>query len=143
MTASETVHAALDTNVLASALLKPQSVPGKIIAAVQTGRLRPAVSGGILAEYSEVLFRRKFNKPHEATKLLLLMLRLGEYYRLPHIQDMPPMPDSDDVVFYATALAARKVGKNAYLVTGNLKHFPPEDFVVSPRAMLEILGGLP
>ena len=29
---------------------------------------------------------------------------------------------------------------DAYLVTGNLKHFPVRPFIVSPREMLEIMG---
>ena len=50
------------------------------------------------------------------------------------------MPDADDAVFYATALASRAAGNATYLVTGNLRHFPQEDFIVSPRAMLDIIG---
>ncbi len=30
--------------------------------------------------------------------------------------------------------------EEAYLVTGNLKHFPSKTFVVTPREMLDILG---
>ena len=29
---------------------------------------------------------------------------------------------------------------DAYLVTGNLKHFPEKPFVVTPRQMLEIIA---
>lgn len=30
--------------------------------------------------------------------------------------------------------------EDAYLVTGNLKHFPTKPFVVTPREMLDILN---
>ena len=30
---------------------------------------------------------------------------------------------------------------NSYLVTGNIKHYPEVDYVVTPRMMMEILGG--
>ena len=29
--------------------------------------------------------------------------------------------------------------QNAYLVTGNIKHFPDEPFIVTPRKMLDII----
>lgn len=47
------------------------------------------------------------------------------------------LPDPKDIVFYNVALAGRD--KNALLVTGNIKHFPVCDFVVTPRRFLEIV----
>ena len=44
-------------------------------------------------------------------------------------------PDPKDVVFYEVALSK----ENAYLVTGNTKHFPKTPIVVTPAEMLEIL----
>ena len=44
-------------------------------------------------------------------------------------------PDPKDVVFYEVALSK----EDAYLVTGNKKHFPKTPIVVTPSAMLEIL----
>lgn len=46
-------------------------------------------------------------------------------------------PDSKDVVFYEVALSK----KDAFLVTGNKKHFPISPIVVSPAEMMEILAG--
>ena len=45
-------------------------------------------------------------------------------------------PDQKDVVFYEVALSK----EDAYLVTGNIKHFPKKPFVVTPAEMVEILG---
>lgn len=45
------------------------------------------------------------------------------------------MPDESDRVFYEIALSK----EDAYLVTGNLKHFPETPIVVTPAEMLEIL----
>lgn len=45
------------------------------------------------------------------------------------------MPDPDDVVFYEVAMSR----ENAYLVTGNLKHFPKNGHVVSPADMMQII----
>lgn len=48
------------------------------------------------------------------------------------------LPDMKDLVFYEVTMEKRKTDE-AYLVTGNLKHFPKEPFIVSPREMLEII----
>lgn len=45
-------------------------------------------------------------------------------------------PDQKDIVFYEIAISK----ENAYLVTGNIKHFPVRSFIVSPAEMVEILG---
>ena len=44
-------------------------------------------------------------------------------------------PDPKDVVFYEVAISK----DDAYLVTGNIKHFPKKPIVVTPSEMLEIL----
>ena len=46
-------------------------------------------------------------------------------------------PDPKDIVFYEVALSK----DDAYLVTGNIKHFPKTPIVVTPVEMLEILKG--
>ena len=45
-------------------------------------------------------------------------------------------PDASDAMFYEVALSK----ENAYLVTGNLKHFPNTPIVVTPAELAEILG---
>ena len=44
-------------------------------------------------------------------------------------------PDPKDVVFYEVTLSK----EDAYLVTGNIKHFPKKPFVVTPAEMLAII----
>ena len=44
-------------------------------------------------------------------------------------------PDPKDVVFYEVALSK----EDAYLVTGNIKHFPKTPIVVTPAELLEIM----
>ena len=44
-------------------------------------------------------------------------------------------PDPKDVVFYEVALSK----EDAYLVTGNTKHFPKTPIVVTPSEMMKIL----
>ena len=52
----------------------------------------------------------------------------------PEISDIP-LPDESDRIFYDTAKAV-----NAYLVTGNLKHYPEESQIVTPARFVEIFG---
>ena len=48
------------------------------------------------------------------------------------------LPDPKDRVFYEIVMEGRK-SENAYLVTGNRKHFPNRPFVVTPRQMIDII----
>ena len=48
------------------------------------------------------------------------------------------LPDPKDIVFYEVTMSARKEA-DAYLVTGNLRHFPTRHFIVTPREMLDLL----
>ena len=48
------------------------------------------------------------------------------------------IPDMKDVPFYEVVLEKRS--DNTYLVTGNIRHFPKEPFVVTPREFLDILN---
>ena len=45
--------------------------------------------------------------------------------------------DMDDLIFYEVALEKRDI--NSYLVTGNQKHYPIKDFIVTPSEMLKII----
>ena len=45
--------------------------------------------------------------------------------------------DIDDLVFYEVVMEKRD--DNSYLVTGNKKHYPVRDFIVTPAEMMDIL----
>ena len=51
------------------------------------------------------------------------------------VQNSEFFPDPKDVVFYEVALSKEE----AYLVTGNKKHFPQKPIVVTPAEMMDIL----
>lgn len=55
--------AVIDTNVIVSALLKWDSVPGKVLQAVFEGNVIPVYNEDILNEYRLVLNREKFHFP--------------------------------------------------------------------------------
>ena len=47
--------------------------------------------------------------------------------------------DPDDIVFYEIVMTAR-TAVDAYLITGNKKHYPIKSYVVTAREMLDIIG---
>ena len=130
-------YAVLDTNVLVSALLKNGSVPWQVAEKALHGDIIPVLNDEILAEYEDVLKRPKFKFEKRAVTVLLTELKKRAVFaEAGLIEDV--IPDPKDVVFYAVLMEKRKE-EEAYLVTGNLKHFPMRTYVVTPREMLDIL----
>ena len=130
-------YAVLETNVLVSAMLKAGSVPGQVAAEALKGDIIPVLNDDIIAEYKDVLNRPKFRFDKRAVKVFLDDLKKRAVYSdYGLIED--EIPDPKDVVFYAVLMEKRKED-DAYLVTGNLKHFPMRTYVVTPREMLDII----
>ena len=130
--------AVIDTNVLVSAMLKLKSLPGKIANEVLLGDLIPLLSDAIVDEYREVLARPKFKFDQRAVSVLLDgIVDRGIFINAIPVEEI--IPDPKDVVFYEVVMEGRKEYDEAYLVTGNIKHFPIKSYVVTPREMLEIM----
>lgn len=130
-------YAVIDTNVLVSALLNWLSTPGQIVKEITDGTIIPLYSKEILAEYDEVLHRSKFPFGREDVASMLGGIR-EKGVQVEAGQMNFEIRDPEDVVFYAVVMEKRK-DTDAYLVTGNTKHFPREPFVVTPREMLDII----
>lgn len=130
-------YAILDTNVLVSAMLKADSIPGMIIAEAMYGDIIPVLNDDILTEYENVLRRPKFKFEERAVRIFLDDLKKRAIYVDTGIVEYL-LQDPKDIVFYAVLMEKRK-NDEAYLVTGNLKHFPNRTFIVTPREMLDIL----
>jgi putative PIN family toxin of toxin-antitoxin system len=109
----------LDTNVIVSAGIKPGSAPATLIMDwVLDGQIQVVTSPWIVEEYREVVRRAKFRRygfpPH------WLEFLIDESLRLPDPAAWPLRgPDPKDMPFLALANDS-----GAWLVTGNLKHFP-------------------
>lgn len=131
-------YAILDTNVLVSALLRSSSIPGQVAMEALIGDIVPVVNDEIIREYENVLHRPKFHFDPQTVDVFLEDLKLrAMYVAADMLQE--DFIDQKDIVFYAVLMETRKED-DAYLVTGNLKHFPVRPFIVSPREMLEIMG---
>lgn len=134
------IYAVLDTNVVVSALLKPDSVPGRVLAYALKGTITPVLSAGIEQEYAEVLARKKFHFDQDLVARVLAALKSVAIFRPPSesAESFEAVPDPKDIEFYAVTLSARDEWET-HLVTGNAKHFPAAHFVISPRQMLDLV----
>lgn len=130
-------YAVIDTNVLVSAMLKEGSAPWQVLNEALDGCIIPLLNSEILTEYGEVLLRKKFGFLQEAVaKLVTEFPKRAIFINAQPTEET--LPDPDDAVFYEVVMAAQDK-ENAYLVTGNLKHFPVKSFIVTPREMLDII----
>jgi putative PIN family toxin of toxin-antitoxin system len=130
------IHAVIDTNVLVSAFItKNQDSPtAKVWSALLNYDIIPMYSDEILEEYKEVLHRKKFYIPEQLIKDAIDHIMVNGV-RGERVLSDDFFPDPKDVVFYEVALSK----EDAYLVTGNTKHFPKKPIVVTPAEMLDIL----
>ena len=132
------VYAVIDTNVLVSALLSrnADAATVRVFQAIERRLIRPLIHEEIIREYAEVLNRPKFSSAIPSSLANAVVKTLQELglpsERVPSIEDFP---DPKDIVFYEVALSK----EDAFLVTGNAKHFPRKPIVVSPAEMLQIL----
>lgn len=135
-----TFYAVLDTNVLVSAMLKAASIPGIIVEYALNGPIIPLLNMDIIFEYSDVLSREKFKFNQKDVDELITQLSKRSIF-LDRTESKEIFIDPDDVIFYEIVMTARK-DTDAYLVTGNSKHFPLKPFIVTPREMLDIIGDI-
>jgi predicted nucleic acid-binding protein len=124
--------------VLVSALItkNPKSPPRQIFRAMLSGEIVPLYHVDILAEYAEVLSRQKFHLQETTIQTVLEAIRQFGVEVFPKPTG-EILIDMDDLVFYEVAMEKRE--DDAYLLTGNQKHYPIKDFIVTPAEILEIL----
>ena len=132
------VYAVIDTNVIVSALLSKNAAAAtvKVLKEIAGGRIVPLYHDEILAEYSEVLNRDKFPIAKITVTEIIRIIRHFGIQANP-IQTDETFPDLDDRIFYEVAMAKRDDG--AYLITGNKRHYPEKQYVVSPAEIMQLL----
>lgn len=131
------IFAVIDTNVLVSALIKKESNPGKIVQNTLAGIIKPIYSKEIIAEYKEVLHRKKFKFSNAVINSIIQnIIKNGK--ELSGIATEEKPTDPDDVIFYEVTMDSRQTDET-FLVTGNIKDFPIKPFVVRPEEMMRII----
>lgn len=131
-------YAVIDTNVLISALLSKNedSATVRVMDAVFDGRIIPLYHRNILAEYNEVLHRKKFRFDEALVRTVLEAVRQFGVEVFPQPTG-EILADMDDLIFCEVAMEKREDG--AYLVTGNQKHYPVRSFIVTPAEMMKMI----
>jgi putative PIN family toxin of toxin-antitoxin system len=128
------MNVVIDTNVLVSAALSPTGNPAKIIALISGKKeIRVYYSMDILAEYKDVLSRPKLNISAE-TQIRILNAIIKTGIPIEPIAGTIPLVDEADRVFYDAAKESETI-----LITGNAKHYPAEDFIMTPSRFLDRL----
>ena len=129
------VNVVLDTNILVSSLLT-YGPPAVIVDLIADGIVIPFYSNPILQEYWEVLSRKKFGfNPVQVTRLIHDIVRTG--ISVEGKSDKNKKVNEEDKVFYDAAVEA-----GAYLITGNIRHFPKEPFIITPAQFLTLIGNI-
>jgi putative PIN family toxin of toxin-antitoxin system len=124
------MNAVLDTNILVSALWSAGGNTAKIIRLIPDGKIEVCFSAEILTEYREILNRPKFG--FSASKRAELLSTIYKYGHMLFVdKSNAAMIDESDRIFYD---AAKMCG--GCLITGNLKHYPAEPFIMSPSHFL-------
>lgn len=121
----------IDTNILVSSLWSRNGAPAQIMSMVLNGKLIPCYDYRILSEYRSVLERPKFQFSQSEINSLLDWIEItGRSIVAEAIDDI--FVDEADKKFYEVAKSC-----HAVLITGNIKHFPQSELVVSVSEFLE------
>jgi uncharacterized protein len=128
----------IDTNVVISAAIKPESLQRTTFLLAITKPARLYVSLPILEEYAEVLSRPELHIRRGLRQQLLQLIKNHSHIVAPS-RRLEVASDPDDNVFLECADAA----KADYLVTGNQKHFPifwKKTKVITPREFISLVA---
>ena len=126
---SKKTKVVIDTGVLVSALWSAEGNPASILKLIPDD-IVPHINNEILSEYKEVLNRPKFDFTEQKKTALLSKMEMHSEQMLP-MESNDPMPDESDRIFYDTAKQS-----GAILITGNIKHFPDEPFIMTPAEFI-------
>ena len=123
----------IDTNVLVSSTLSFDGNPAKIMGLISDKQIQLFYCSEILDEYKRVLAYDRLNiMPKTQRRTIEAIIDLGILVE-PALTSVIPLPDETDRVFYDMAQACGSI-----LVTGNIKHFPAEPFIMTPSKFLEV-----
>jgi putative PIN family toxin of toxin-antitoxin system len=129
------INIVLDTNIIISAALSPKGNPAKILELVTTDdELQFCYNAAVMAEYQEVLSREHLKLSIKTQHRIINTIKKAGILIDPPTSTMP-LPDESDRIFYDTAKEV-----NAYLITGNLKHYPEEPHILLPARFIEIFN---
>jgi len=127
------VRLVLDTNVIVSSFINPDGKPSQIMKTILNRKAELCYNSVILNEYEGVMSRKKFSNvinPRHIEQFINLIRSIGISFN-PSSSKIK-MYDESDRIFYDTA---RESG--SLLITGNLRHYPKESYILLPADFLE------
>ncbi len=121
----------IDTNILVSALWSRNGAPARVLSMIISGTIIPCYDYRILSEYRDVLTRPKFKfSVGEVNALLEWIADNGQSVIAEPLN--VDFTDEADKKFYEVAKFCQ-----AKLITGNIKHFPNDEWVLTVSEFLE------
>jgi putative PIN family toxin of toxin-antitoxin system len=123
----------LDTNIIVSAFINPRGAPGEIISLLLSKKITVCYDNKIFSEYVAVLKNSKFNFDNILVDEFLDFVKENGEYITAEPQKVK-FEDEDDKAFYD----AYKSSDAKYIITGNKKHFPKEENIITPREYIEL-----
>ena len=114
-------------------MLRPASSPGRILDLMLAREISYAVSTELVEEYREVLKRPKLGFDTALVDALVDGLAAGAEFVVPYPQRDVISNNPKDRFVIDLACAA-----NAYITTGNAKHFAGYERTVSPAEALDL-----
>jgi len=129
-----------DTNVIVSAALKEESLPALLLSLGLEGEVRFFVSLALVQEYQKVLEISRFKLDHKEIMELMGKINQKAIMVNPTKElDILKVDKSDNRIL-GCALKAQV----NFIITGNKKHFPFEEFrgskIVTPREFISKIG---
>ncbi len=129
--------AVLDTNVLVSAVISSSGYPYDILRLIQSGNVIPIYDERMLNEYKEVFHYDKLKISEETfQQTFTLILKSGLL-----IQDVETtkaqLLDQSDIPFFEVKESSEEF--DSVLVTGNLKHYPEQRDIITPKEFILLL----
>ncbi len=128
----------IDTNVVVSAALKPDSLPRTVLLLALTKPARLYVSAAILEEYHDVLARPELRIRKGIQRQILDLIGQRSFLVKP-LRTLQVAADPGDNLFVECADA----GRADYLVTGNPRHFPKfwkKTKIISSRELIDLVA---
>ena len=128
------IKVVINTNILVSALWSKQGNPFRIIEMLFAKDMTLYYTDEMIDEYKEVLCREKFGFSNDRVESLLHELTKNGVPTDSTVS-ATEFADETDRKFYDAAKA-----NGAILITGNIKHYPDQPFILTTYEFLRIYG---
>lgn len=127
----------LDTNIIVSSLITENSIPSKLLDMALSAKFDLCVSEDLISEYEEVLSRPKFNLDSRTVEVIITLIRVRSKMFFSNPQPLESTDPKDQCILDLAVTA------DAYLVTGNIKHFMSYPKAIKPSDFWELLKTFP